>query len=386
MGIMRDTIDILKTIVSIPSYVDEQNNEEKLIDYIKEFVLDNAPDLKIVDQPVEGKRRNLIITGSEEVSTVLFGHMDTVLPKEETDQPFSPRVEDGKLFGLGSADMKSGLAIMLDIIKSHHRPGVGYVFTVDEEYEFKGAIKLKSAFNLKPKLIINIEPTNLKILNGCRGITEFNFVVKGKSVHAGRKKYGINAIEKGVELVAKLQEDVSKFDSEDRGNTSINLAYLHGGMLKGKNSDGTPILSDLGLVVPNYAYLNCEIRVASDRVSKEYVSKRLIELGNEIGVVVSDVNFKFYIGSMLTDKSALKGFEDAVTSVGRKVEYGDINNAGYYEVQMLQEVSGSNCVIFGAGPTEMSHAANEYVLLESIEDTQDVIESYIDANHPKISN
>jgi acetylornithine deacetylase/succinyl-diaminopimelate desuccinylase-like protein len=280
---MENTIDILKTIISIPSYVNKQNNEKNLIAYIKSFVHTNAPFLKVEEQHVEDNRSNLIITGPEKVSTVLFGHMDTVLPKEETDQPFTPRIEGNKLFGLGSVDMKAGIAIILDIIKNHHKKGVGYVFTVDEEYEFKGGLKLKDTFNLNPSLIINVEPTSFKVLNGCRGITEFNFVVNGKSVHAGLKKYGINAIEKGVELVNLFQKEISKFDSEVRGASSVNLSYIKGGMLQGKNPDGSPIISELGMVVPNYAYLNCEIRIASDKISKEYITEKLKKIGAEAG-------------------------------------------------------------------------------------------------------
>lgn len=381
---MKDTLNILKTIISIPSYVDDDNNEINLIKYIKNFVKENAKNLHIKEQLVESGRYNLIIIGSENISTIIFAHMDTVLPKQETVEPFNPRIEDGKLYGLGSVDMKAGVAIMLDIIKNHHRSGVGYIFTVDEEYDFKGAFKLKTDFNLKPNIIINVEPTSLKILNGCRGITEFNFVVNGKSAHAGLKNVGINAIEKGVELVSKLQSKVSEFDSKDRGSTTVNLAYLKGGMYKGKDSDGRPILSELGMVVPNYAYINCEIRVASDKISEKYIRETINTLAESLDVTVSDIRFKFYLGSFFTDKKHLSEFEEAIKSVDKKVEYGDVSVAGYYEVQLLQELSESTCVVFGPGPIEMSHAANEYVLLDSVYDAQKVIESYIDAKHTSL--
>ncbi len=378
---MSDTEAILKKLISIPSFVDSENNEKELIEYIIDFIIKNAPSLKIQKQLVEKGRYNLVVSGPEKISTVLFGHMDTVLPKENTDKPFKPRIEGDKLFGLGSVDMKFGLAIMLDLIKNNHKPGVGYVFTVDEEYEFKGAFKLRENFSLKPNLIINLEPTNFKILNGCRGITEFSFVVNGKSAHSGRKTYGVNAIEKGVELVEKFEKTISAFDSKDRGTSSVNLAYLHGGMLRGKNKDGSPIISDLGMVVPNYAYLNCEIRVASDKITEKFVEKSLKKIGKEIGVSVTDIKFKFYLGSMFTPKKDLKSFEGAIKATGKKVEYGNISLSGYYEVQVLQELLGSKCVIFGAGPSEMSHATNEYVSLKSVKDTQKVVRAYIDANH-----
>ena len=153
-----------------------------------------------------------------------------------------------------------------------------------------------------------------------------------------------------LEILKNLfQKEISQFDTPERGSNSLNLAYVH----------GSANLSDLGMVVPNYAFLNCEIRLASAEITKEYIEEEINKLALQIGVIVGD-------------------FEKAIRSTGKDVEYCDISVAGYYEVQLLQENSVSNCVVFGAGPIEMSHAADEYVLISTVEDTQAVIEAYLD--------
>lgn len=374
---MNNTLEILKEIISIPSYVDEKNNEEKLADYVVKFLKEKTK-LNVVEQIVETGRRNIIAFSKPNPKLALFGHMDTVLPKVETENPFTPKEEDGKIYGLGAVDMKAGLAIMLNIAQTIQNPDLAFVFSVDEEYEFKGALKLREFKNFNPEVIINVEPTDNKILNGCRGITEFSFIVHGKSAHAGRKSFGINAIEKGVELVQKFQELISTKDSEESGKSTINLAFLHGGMQK-INSDGSSEISGLGMVVPNYALLNCEIRVANTEISQKFIEENVSKIATEIGVSVTDMSFKFYLGSMYTAKSDLSQFEKAVKDSKKELIYGDISLAGYYEVQLLQSTWNSKCLVFGPGPINQSHTKDEYVTISSIIDAEKCITAYINS-------
>ncbi|HUD44882.1 MAG TPA: M20/M25/M40 family metallo-hydrolase [Patescibacteria group bacterium] len=373
----NNTLTILKDLIKIPSFVDGENNDAELAQYIKNFFKKMGDRYYVEEQKVEGNRINLIIKNCKDPKIFLFGHLDTVLPKKETIKPFEPRIEGNKLFGLGAVDMKSGLAIMLNQASKNTKPGLGFIFTADEEYEFKGAFKLIEKYKFKPKLVINVEPTNAQICNGCRGITEFSFIVNGKSVHAGRKQLGINAIEKTIELTNKLQESISRFDNKTIGKSSLNLAYLHGGVLQEIDKNGIKKISGKGMIVPNYAEVNCEIRLASEKISKTFITNEIVRLAKSLGVTVEEITFKFYLGSMLTPKINLKSFEKAFLSASAPMKYRDLSTSGFYEVQLLQEKWGTDCIVFGPGPIELSHTANEYVDIESIKVAEKVIESYI---------
>lgn len=364
-----NTINILKEIISIPSFVDKNNNERGLLDFIKKYLQENTS-FKIIEQPVEDNRYNIIAYKKKNPQVSLFGHTDTVLPQKQTIEPFKPRIENDKLFGLGAVDMKAGIAIMLKMATEFKSDELALVFSVDEEYEFKGALKLKDIADFHPKFIINLEPTDNKILNGCRGITEFSFVVHGKSAHAGRKKFGINAIEKGVELVKLFQKEITKIDLPESGKGTINLAYMHGGTLKQTNPKQVPTVSGLGMIVPNYAEINCEIRIANPEITPRYIKTTLNQIASKIKISISDFNFKFHLGSMFTPKTELIEFENAIKSSGQKVVYGDISLAGYYEIQLLQKTWESKSIVFGPGPISLSHSVNEYVSLESVETSE----------------
>lgn len=371
-----NAVNILKEIISIPSFVDEDNNEKKLLDFIKKYLKDNT-DYKIIEQPVEDNRYNIIAYKKKNPQIALFGHTDIVLPQKQTVEPFKPRIENDKLFGLGAVDMKAGIAIMLKMATEFRSDELALVFSVDEEYEFKGALKLKEIMDFRPKFIINLEPTDNKILNGCRGITEFSFIVHGKSAHAGRKKLGINAIEKSVELIKLFQKEITKIDLSENGRSTINLAYMHGGTLKQTGPKQVPTISGLGMIVPNYAEINCEIRIANSEITSQYIQLILNQIASKIKISISDFNFKFHLGSMFTPKTELIEFENAIKSSGQKVVYGDISLAGYYEVQLLQKTWKSKSIVFGPGPINLSHSANEYVSLESIERSERCIGKYL---------
>ena len=367
----KHVIETLKELINIPSYVSESQNEDLLGNFIFNFLTTNT-NLKVEKQIVEKNRFNIITYKSTSPKIILFGHMDTVPPKIETKNPFKSKEVGGKLFGLGAVDMKAGIAIMLEIAKKYKASNdIAYVFTVDEEYEFKGAYKLIESYNFQPNFIINIEPTNLKILNGCRGVTEFGFETHGKSCHAGVKYKGINAIEKTLELFDLLQKDISKFDTKNTVN-SLNLAYLNGGILTKKED-----VSYNGNVVPNYAKCVGEIRLADSRITKDYIRKKIKEISVLLKLRVSEINFKFLVGSMYTDKSKIKSFENSIKENHIGCEYAGINETGYFEVQLLQKKWNGKVIVFGPGPSLMSHCANEYVEIKTVIQTLSVIETFI---------
>ncbi len=371
---MFETKEILKELVRIPSYVDEAHDERGVIAYMENFIKINTA-YKYVIQEVEGERKNILVYNKSNPKIALFGHMDTVLPKVETEKPFEPREDGDKLFGLGSVDMKSGLAIMLKIMTETKSDELAFVFSVDEEYDFKGALKLKEIADFKPEFIVNVEPTDGKILNGCRGITEFSFKIHGKSAHAGRKEMGINAIEKVVEMTNILQKKVTELDLAEGGKSSVNLAFLHGGMLKENGEVG-----GMGNVVPNFAEVVCEIRIANPAIDKSFVETEISKMAVDLGVTISDFKFKFYLGSMLTNKIYLQELEEAIKNTGQEVIYADISLAGYYEVQMLQEAWGSKCVVYGPSLAGKSHMADEHVEISSLEKVEKVLRNFIEKN------
>jgi succinyl-diaminopimelate desuccinylase len=127
---------------------------------------------------------------------VLAGHTDTV-PANGNDRA---RLSDDTLWGLGSADMKSGLAVMLELASSIAEPAVDvtYVFYVCEEVE-REHNGLSHLYKVRPDLLecdaaILGEPTGGRVEAGCQGVLKVAVTVVGERAHTARPWMGVNAI------------------------------------------------------------------------------------------------------------------------------------------------------------------------------------------------
>jgi acetylornithine deacetylase len=125
--------------------------------------------------------------------------------------PFDPVIEDGKLFGVGSCDMKGGLAAMLMAYDAVAGCGVdlkGDVIiesVVDEEGGGNGTLDLCARGYTADGAIVT-EPTELHILPASRGVLLLEVIVEGKAAHACLKWEGVNAIEKALYILSSMRE------------------------------------------------------------------------------------------------------------------------------------------------------------------------------------
>ena len=155
----------------------------------------------------------LCFCGAGKKTLYLHGHYDVVPASEDTQ--FQPYTEDGRLYGRGSSDMKSGLAVMiyaLRIIKELEIPlngRIGLTIVPDEETGGLMGSKYLSDINILGKNAIGMllpEPTSGVIWNANRGAISLRIAIKGKSVHSALQYQGVNAFETMIGVVTKLLE------------------------------------------------------------------------------------------------------------------------------------------------------------------------------------
>ena len=147
--------------------------------------------------------------------TLMFnGHIDTMPPGELSQwntEPHTPVIIENKLYGLGAADMKSGLMAATLAVKLIKDAGMELPVEViissvcDEEGGGNGSI-LAAMNGLKADGVVVCEPTNDELILAHMGFVFFKVDIKGKANHSGGKWLGVSAIDKAIKIINELNE------------------------------------------------------------------------------------------------------------------------------------------------------------------------------------
>ena len=165
-----------------------------------------------------GNKANLYATiGPAGVGGIMLsGHTDVVPVdgQEWHSDPFTVLAKDDRLFGRGTADMKSFIAVVLALLPTiaarRLRVPIHLAFSYDEEVGCRGARRLVAAIGQRPDrplLCVVGEPTMMQPVTGHKGKRSFRCQVHGFECHSALTHLGVNAIEAAAEMVAAAQGD-----------------------------------------------------------------------------------------------------------------------------------------------------------------------------------
>lgn len=356
-------LNLLKKLIMIPSYVEGKTDEAQLSEFIYTF-LKEIPFLKVQKQFITKTRFNIVATDDKPTKLLLYGHLDTVTPRSHNQRnQFKPTQVGDKLFGLGAVDMKAGVAAILSAVKkSQPTNGLTIFLSCDEEYEFLGTKKFLTEFNYQPELILSAEATDLMISNGCRGVLECTFNIEGTTAHSSVPQLGENAIEGVIKLVDRLKKLVEKFENKELGKTTLNLAYLNGGLLASGSEQRIIARANS---VPDVARVLLELRLADKNLTSAWFEKTLTQLATKNKLKITHFKTHFCVNPYITTRNKLKNLENSLSKLDIKPVYQNISQVGYYDTQLLEESWKVPTASLGPGPRINAHRSNEYVSVES---------------------
>lgn len=207
-------------------------------------------------------KRVLVAHRGQGAGLALSGHMDTVPDTGWQDDPWSGRIEDGALHGLGSVDMKGQVAAL--VVAARALPEsvpVTLLLTTDEETTKEGARRIARESALvrqaRPRAILVAEPTELAPVRGHRAHVAFTAVATGVQAHSASGK-GRNANWDLLPFLAELRWIWQRLQTD----TSLQDAAYD------------PAVSDFNLVIDNHgAAVNVTVPKATARVKFRYSAK-----------------------------------------------------------------------------------------------------------------
>ncbi len=235
---------MIAQLIATPSvscyHADLDMSNRAIIDLLADWMETRGFDVEI--QAVNEAKFNLIATtGSGSDGLVLSGHTDTVPcdPDLWQSDPFQLKLKDDRLYGLGSCDMKSFLALALQStqsfdLKKLKRP-LTIVATADEESTMSGAKLIADNGNKLGRYCVIGEPTNLHPIRQHKGVLSESIRFTGRSGHASNPALGNSALEAMHELIGELlrYRDGMQKQYNDPAFTiptpTLNLGHIHGG-------------------------------------------------------------------------------------------------------------------------------------------------------------
>jgi len=350
LDLSLDVVSLTRVLVDIPSV---SGAEQDLADAVETAMRG----LDRLEVRRDGDAVVARTTLGRDERIVLAGHLDTVPIADNV-----PSHDDGELlYGCGTSDMKSGVALMLRLAETIAEPvhDITWIFYDNEEVESSRNGLARLARNdrslLYGDIAVLLEPTGGVVEAGCQGTMRANVRTVGHRAHSARSWLGANAIHAAAPILARLVSYVARTVDID-GCTyreGLNAVRIAGGVA--------------GNVIPDVCDIEVNFRFAPDR-DAEAAEAHVREVFDGFDVEVTD-----------SAPGALPGLADPaaaafVAALGVPVQA----KLGWTDVARFAAF-GIPAVNFGPGDPNLAHKREEHVRMSTIRESERVLAAYLSA-------
>ena len=243
-GTIYSPVEMIERLISFDTTSRESNLP--LIHFVRDYLASHGVESALIYDET-GRKANLYATlGPDSVPGIgLSGHTD-VVPVDgqpwHTD-PFRVVQKDGRLYGRGTADMKSfsaiALALVPEFVARELKTPIHFALSFDEEVGCLGAPlmieKLDAELGPKPKIVIVGEPTDMAVVNAHKGVVCFLTKVRGLEAHSSASHRGVNAVQYAARLINFLADMADEMENSAASGTGFDPPYttIHVGTIQG---------------------------------------------------------------------------------------------------------------------------------------------------------
>ena len=330
---------------------------------------------KVEVQPlaIHPDKANLIATlGSGGGGLVLAGHTDTVPcdPELWTADPFRLTEREQKLYGLGTSDMKAFLALAIEAARrfdaKQFREPLTIVATADEESSMAGALALVEAGRALGRHAVIGEPTGLRPIRTHKGIMMEAVRVRGRSGHSSDPALGNSALEGMYQVLGEILNWRAELQQRYRNPLfkvpvpTLNLGHIHGG-------DN-----------PNRICGACELHIDLRPLPGMELDELRGELERRLTSRLAGSGLELHVERLFAGTPAMETPAGApIVAAGERLtghpaEAVAFGTEGPYFNQL-----GMDTLILGPGDIEQAHQPDEYLRLDRIDPTLDLLTKLI---------
>lgn len=312
---------------------------------------------------------------------VFICHMDTVVVGAGWDEnAFSGEIRDGRLYGRGACDMKSGLACALSVFaETAEKVNTGelrlehplvFIGTVDEEGDMLGVEKaIADQWVTKDDWIVDMEPTDGKIQMSHKGRTWFELEVQGVTAHASMPEKGADAIAGLAFMLTYIRSEMKNCPSHDElGNSTVAFGQIEGGYSPYVVPDHCKATIDMRLVPP----MDTEKAVQLVQAAIRYGEEQVPGIQGSLRITGDRPSVETHYDSPLL--CGLKKAVEEVTGITPEITAFP----GYTDTAVIAGKLGNpNCMSYGPGSLKQAHKPNEFVITTEIDRCQEVFQKII---------
>jgi acetylornithine deacetylase len=328
---------------------------------------------------------------------MLEAHQDTVPVEGMTIEPFTPRVEAGRMYGRGSCDIKGGMAAMIAALtrlvkeKPHKRPTVVLVCTINEEHGFTGATHWAATYSGSlpasghgpevpppagrskllsrvPDAAIVAEPTQLNVVVAHKGAARWKCSTTGRATHSSQPHLGDNAIYHMAKVLSVLEaygrDAVPKMASHPLcGHPTLSVGIIGGGI-----SVNT---------VPDRCTIEVDRRVLPVENAQAVLDHCLDHLRSRLPDVPIVHDRPYMLTTGLLDSNNGDLAERLMAVIRRHGGPGKKTGVPFGTDAPHFAATGCPTVVFGPGSIDQAHTADEWLDLDQLRTAAEILYDFV---------
>ena len=377
-----NSIQILEKLISFNTV--SSNSNLDIISYCEKILKDAGAKITLIKNKEETKANLFASIGAvDQPGIILSGHTDVVPVKNQkwNTNPFELTEIDNKLYGRGTADMKSFVACALHAASKassmNLRTPLHFSFSYDEEIGCVGVrslIEMLKNSSTNPLFCIVGEPTSMQVMSGHKGKVNASVLIKGKEAHSALTTKGLNSIYLATEFIQGIQNiQTNLINNSTHDNdfevpyTTLQVGKIEGGVAVNIVPSSSSLLFEIRSLHsddPNLI-LN-DIKNLSEKIVKSHIDKFP---DTEIEIKVTSQ----YPALNTMKNSDVISFLNGLTGNNsvEKVSFG--TEGGLFSNELNIETA-----ICGPGSMNQGHQPDEYIEKAQIDLCDQMLENLLD--------